>query len=422
MNQDIHMFYENCKNENDDINEDHKRYLEKFYYANFVSNLTNINQRVSKSDIETVERITRGQCTNKLWEMLRLNRHTASGGKNVQNTLPESAAMTFGIVQENCMKHETSLFDLLKSCVENELICKIKHVQLECGMFLSSMGLYSASPDAYFVTDSDAIIPIEIKCPYTYHSKSVQDIRDEMKSRKSRYRIKHTAYSVNKTGDPLYIVEKKDPHYRQIQRQIYVLNAQVAVYIVKFKNSYVAHLVYRDQEFFDAELKKELAVLKTFVDQNRNKDYLYKQSYRIKTFDNASLTSIDKSTILTLTKLGMYHNYGVIECVFCNQTVDSTTENWQIVYDAHEKCKKNPRNIITLVNAYPQYADYNKRFETLLAAVDDKRDAAYAARCGLFYNFEHEQFVMFCCGWCDMKLFNAHHNECDYAMMLNNAT
>ena len=226
----------------------------KYSYNNYVSQLTSNTFRLPLDEIMQVERATREQSNNPLWNMLRLDRQTASGSASAARSVPQSAAMSYGLCEEKLVKSDKFLVNKIQDVIEKAIKCRVVDKVLECGMFLSSLGLYSASPDAYFVAerlaeneggdddddgsggDDLVFIPVEIKCPHTYKDRNVDDVRKELGDRNARYRIKHTALSVNKRGSYLFAVEQTDAHYRQMQRQMYVLNAPLCVYVVKFAN------------------------------------------------------------------------------------------------------------------------------------------------------------------------------------------
>lgn len=208
---------------------------------------------------------------------------------------------------------------------------------LNCGLFLSSMGIYSASPDGYFVLDDGRLIVMEIKCPFNYRHKTVDDIRENF-NKKKRYRIPCTAFSVNRFGDGDLRVEKNNDHYRQMQFQMYVTGAVLAVYIVKFADMPRVFFVNRDEEFIKRIEIKEKKEFNICIQENR-KDRVFRfEKNRKRSFiDN----DIDEEIANRLSSLGFYYSNSVVVCFYCKTTFEF---NGNI---HHDYCSKRITNTIT---------------------------------------------------------------------------
>lgn len=181
---------------------------------------------LDRAEILRVEKATRGQSKNELWTLLRLDRSTASASSNSSGNMLQRPALLFGNAQESQVKETNGIMlDHMREIIKNKITSAVVETVLDCGMFFSSLGLHAASPDAYFSLADGTWIPVEIKCPYNYRDTTVEQMRVELGNGNRKYRVKHTALLVNKKGTPQFEMVKTDAHYKQIQRQMYVMNA-----------------------------------------------------------------------------------------------------------------------------------------------------------------------------------------------------
>jgi Viral alkaline exonuclease len=389
----------------------------KFIYTNYVKNLKSIWQHLSRKDILHIEKCTRGQSTNPLWNILRLDRRTASNSSTNMCEVPPTAAMSYGIAQETLLKEEVELIKNIVKCIEKTLKTRIVESVLDCGMFFTQLGLCAASPDAYFVTKENVYVPMEIKCPISYENISVEEMRNSLNTRKQRYRVKHTALSVNKTGPPLFVVEKTDPHYRQMQRQMYVLNAPICIYVVKFKNSIVASVVTRDEKFCKKEKDNEQKMFNIYVARNTFEKKLLnsinrRESYKdqIHTFKNEEVTM--------LARAGLYYRYGDLLCVFCKNMYNTDTACDTILQRHGNVCSKDSTlSPIAAMPAY-KYTNYFDHSERVKSLQNAKASIMYADQ-GLFYDAHEKNFKTFCCGQCNVYIDQVrHNNSCNYINLI----
>lgn len=379
-----------------------KAYYTPFFYNNYVKSLNNYKQRISSEDIKKIEMATRGQTKNFLWNLLRLDRQTASGAGVSTRVVPTTAAMTHGHVEEHNLKNNPALINKLKRTVEKELNTEIVETVLEAGMFLSPMGLHSASPDAYFRTRGNILVPIEIKCPFMYKDKNFYEVQASLNRKKNRYRVKGTAFSLNPVGDPVFVVETTDPHYRQMQRQMYVMNSPLGVYLVKFGDSSVANTVYREDAFCLSEHASESRIFNMIVSKNKAKSMYRLESKRFDTLINLQNFTEDEKR--NLAAHGIYHQYGILTCAFCQNVADVDCVA-EALCDLHDKCAESKHNEREINVMFPTFFSNQARVFTL-----PEHYSAYSKQ-GLFYDNVTKEYKTFCCG---LKVQNVSHGKINH--------
>ncbi|AIU41364.1 alk-exo [Sucra jujuba nucleopolyhedrovirus] len=410
-----------------------QRICDKFLYSNFVNNLTDYDQRLTHDEILEVERMTRGQHENALWKTLRLDRQTASGSSN-NSCISETAAMSFGIAQEKSVKNDCKLFDSIRRRVEMHLKRSVKDTVLECGMFFSEYGLCAASPDAYFVMDDDSLVPVEIKCPISYKDISVEQMRNSLNTRKSRYRVKHTALSVNKTGVPVFTVEQTDPHYRQMQRQMYVLNAPVCVYVVKFSDTCVVCVVDRNWTFSNTERVNEKKMFDMYVRRRKNlKLYLNVEQRKI-SFRSQNHW-YGEQELHRLVSNGFFYVFGEIQCVHCGKKFNTDTPVTRVlelhcctlpeplIFDKTTGQPTSPDdNFISAKDVNVIHVDYYDHSERTKSLHRCKTDWNFANE-GVFYCDKRQLFLTFCCNQIVNDLCNiVHETNCKFPLLMMQIT
>ncbi|AUF81642.1 alkaline exonuclease [Malacosoma neustria nucleopolyhedrovirus] len=400
------------------LSEEQQSVLDKYSYYNYVSSLTSKHFRLPREEILRVETLTRGQSENTLWNLLRLDRQTASSNGKTNNTILTNAAMTYGLTQENKVKQNAILIEHIKEHLETVLKKKIISTVLESGLFLSEFGLCSASPDAYFITEHDEFIPLEIKCPYRYKDVSIIELQNSYKSRsmvksKNRYRIAGTAFSMNVDGNFVFHMENTDPHYRQVQKQMYIMKAPLSMYLVMFgNNSYIATTVRKDEAFHKKELYTEKNVYEQYVDKNNSAIHFSSQRKRMYTFINTE-TQFSTEEIERLTRSGLYYTFGKLSCAFCKNAFDASF-NANIMLQQHN-CEDHEDNEIIIRAKHKDYLDHRKRVISL-----NKKNADIGmATWGLFYDNDNEEFKTFCCGLVNTNFTPNHSIDCDYAKIIN---
>nr|WRQ96461.1 alk-exo [Mamestra configurata nucleopolyhedrovirus A] len=379
-----------------------------YAYSKYVTRLVCSKWRLSLEEILRVERATRNQSKNPLWNMLRLDRQTASA--SCQNRyLPQNEAMNYGSYQETVVKKNAVLISMIENLIEYTLKVKIKDKVLECGMFLSQFGLYSASPDAYFVLETGVLVPVEIKCPWTYREKNIEDVRRGLRDRQPRYRVENTSFSVNKRGAPLFVVEKTTPHYRQMQRQMYVMNSPMCVYVVKFGTEFVVNTVMRDETFCLQQYDAEKKLFDVFVSKNQRMLRYKNVATRIQSFKNQRYNDND---VRLLAYSGFYYAFGQLKCIFCEWVIDVDVDVAKVL-QLHDSCN-NGEPVQVPLSSVQEYLNHNKRVESLTN--NGVTDVSLAKQ-GVYH--DGVQLKTFCCNThVNSNNTVTHLKDCYYVKLL----
>jgi hypothetical protein len=389
------------------LSEEETELFSKYAYSNYVTRLTCNKWRIPIDEIMRVERATRDQAKNPLWNMLRLDRQTASGSCQNRDA-PQNEAMNYGSQQETVVKRNLVLVSMIEELIEKTLKLKIVDKVLECGMFLSQFGLFSASPDAYFVMETGVLVPIEIKCPWTYREKNIEDVRSGLRDRKPRYRVENTSFSVNKRGAPLFIVEKTTPHYRQMQRQMYVMNSPLCVYVVKLGMEFVVNTVKRDETFCQQQYDTERKLFDTFVSKNRSKQRYGNAAARVQSLSNRHYTSEQAQL---LGRSGLYYDFGRMRCVFCDSVFDLDTDVDKVL-QKHSSCNDGAPVHVPKSSAQ-DYVSHNRRVESLSR---NGADVSLASQ-GVYH--DGSELKTFCCNTTLTSTGDVQHtDDCYYVKML----
>nr|AFS51897.1 alkaline exonuclease [Dendrolimus kikuchii nucleopolyhedrovirus] len=435
--------------------------FDKYKFNNYVKNIAATPQQIAdwqlkkniipkpltRDDILRIEKATRGQSKNELWVLLRLDRNTASmsspsyyrndhSSDGVANIL-KKPALLFGNAQELRLKaNNTLVFERMRAQIENRttIRCRVVETVIDCGMFFSELGLHAASPDAYFALDDGTWIPVEIKCPYNYRDTTVEQMRAALGSRKARYRVKHTALSVNRVGEPVFEIVKTDPHYRQMQRQMYVMKSLMCFYVVQFKNSLVVKTVNRDGDFFNKEMATETRAYAAFALENLNNAKRFQRTdKRLQSFaiNKRQDHNYSDAQINRLVEHGMYLQYGYIKCAYCAEFSKDSRDNFDdVLASKHVNCDrivaiKRRGHTAGAVFDNPEYFDHVKRYRSLVKCAQYKLRAQRLALFG-YYMSECGRLKTFCCGklhtGIDESVEAAPHHTADcvyYVNMLN---
>nr|AXS01145.1 alk-exo [Spodoptera frugiperda granulovirus] len=394
---------------------EYEQYLcDKYSYSNYVANLKPDYEN-SHDDIMELERATRGQNDNPLWQVLRLNRKTASNSSGVIAFCAENDAMRYGLGNEKLIKQNDMLMRAIEEKIEERLNSRVVQSVLDCGMFVTPLGFFSASPDGYFVTEDGRIVVLEIKCPYKYKNTDLESIRRGFNN-KRRYRVPHTAFSVNRTGPLDVRVEKKNDHYRQIQAQLYVTNGALAVYLVKIGDSEEVHFVERDEQVIRELREREREEHQRVLRENaKQREFLLERNRRV-TFEKN--VQVDEAAAKRLARDGFYDWNGRIRCHFCQKTVELERGVDEVL--ANHVCHTKIGNV--------RYADVKHRaYVTLQSRIDSFStlgwsfaDAINVAKLNVFY--KDNTFTYYCCGVkidCDpndikdVVTLTNHSDDCD---------
>lgn len=415
------------------LNSEQRVVYEKYKFSAYVQSVTLTREQtnrwrnnkiidpspVSREETLRVEAATRGQSKNMLWNLLRLDRSTASrssGGGSLQ-----SNAIAFGNAQENAVKAtNVELFEQLAQLASERVGCEVAQTILDCGMFISALGLHSASPDAYFAMADGSWVPVEIKCPFSYRDTTVDQMRLELGQSKRKYRVKHTALLVNKMGPPQFEVVKTHDHYRQMQRQMYVMRkAPICFYIVRFKQNLVVLTVLRDDDFCKKEMDKESNEFVAFAMNNASRSRFKRGDVRHASFtQNTADHAYDSVQVDMLVRRGLYMSYGQLRCAHCDGfALDGRVAFELAMSRVHEQCKGLALQEQKFDNA--EFLDFNKRYSSLLINGHNNNNARTRAIEG--YYVDGEGIIKtFCCGVRGNDTSRHHLPTCSYYLEVIN--
>ncbi|AVA31119.1 alk-exo [Oxyplax ochracea nucleopolyhedrovirus] len=337
------------------LNQTQELILKKYKFDYYVKNI-NMNRKqleqwrfykeidpkpLTLFDITNIEKATRGQINNELWNLLRLDRNTASATSCNNNSKLNKPALFFGNMQESFVKKNFNfIFDCMREKIEIVFGERVLETVSDSGMFFSELGLHAASPDAYFLLKNDIFIPVEIKCPYNYRDTTVEQMRINLGSKKNRYCVKHTALSVNKVGEPIFEMVKSNAHHRQMQRQMYVMKSPFGFYVVKFKNDIIIVTVLRDEQFFKAEKIKETNAYVAFAMENSNSARFCQFKERKRSFEiHENNHNFTTNQIIVLAQSNLYLDYGHLKCAFCVNFKMDSRDRFEDVMMRHSVCE-----------------------------------------------------------------------------------
>jgi hypothetical protein len=373
---------------------------EKYCLENYVARLKPGHEN-TREEIFALEEATRGQVNNNLWKLLRVNRKTAS--KSSCCFVSENEAMKFGVVNEELVKQNRIIMDSLCDALEDKLKIYVKERVLNCGLFLSKLGIFSASPDAYFILADDNLVVLEVKCPYTFRNENLNSIRASFNNR-ARYRIPNTAFSINKSGPLQVRVEKKNDHYRQMQSQLYVTGAVMAVYLVMIGGTPEVHFVERDQGVIQELRDREMRDFNNYLKENARMRHLAIELRRLGTFKPAILAPGDSER---LARDGLYYWYGNIVCYFCKRRFEKEL-GVDAILSAHTGCDKTG-NVGHVRIHHLDYINQDAREGSLIHLnTYSYEECLKLAEEGHFHDKTDGVVKLFCCGGT-----NEHTPYCD---------
>nr|WPN08726.1 alk-exo [Cnaphalocrocis medinalis granulovirus] len=394
------------------FNKEQKICYDKFHMDYFKDLIFDVNQRVHKDDIMFLEKMTRGQNTNFLWRIMRWGRQTASNSNyNGQPNL----AMQYGLQEEEKLKNNHKKLEEFVQHIEEYTNLKVTERVINCGMFITEMGLYSASPDGYFVLENGNMVVLEIKCPITYDNMTLDQYRQTKKlNRNRRIKVDHTAFYVNLAGDEIELsVEKRNPHYRQMQHQMYVTGAVCVLYVVKFAQNYEYKFVTRDEDYIKDLYQQEYQMLQRLVKHNITNGKYLLETNRLDSFliqynindennnNNFSCNNFNDIMLMlhVLAKDGFYYIGGdMAKCYFCQRVCDNLQNVDYItnIINTHQNCNKN-YNIPIVTFHNKQFLNVCDRLINLInTGLYDMKTCADLANQGFYHN--NQNLVLYCCG------------------------
>lgn len=205
---------------------------------------------LSKSQIENIEKMTRGQSNNGIWIKARMGRITASNFYRVftkmetvkRNLQKKQSTDCANLVKSLISPASISHLQQIQNGIENEsnaidaaekkLSESHEHLSIrKCGLFLHAEKPYlGASPDGIITCDCcEHSFLLEVKCPTSnIESLSYLDKNEKLK--------------------------KKNGYYGQVQGQMLVSGIRTTYFCVYTPDRTILDTVHYDQEFCDALL------------------------------------------------------------------------------------------------------------------------------------------------------------------------
>ncbi|AAP85744.1 alk-exo [Adoxophyes orana granulovirus] len=381
----------------------HEELAKRYSLQNFINNISNANQRISHDDIMVLEKCTRGQSDNVLWQLLRVNRSTASGSAVSEYDIDSIPAIRYGKIKEKALKNDNILISTIKDGIEDYTNKRVTETVLDCGMFLSSIGFYSASPDAYFKLEDGSMVVMEIKCPYSYKDDTIKDIRNRFNTNRARYRIPNTAFSINRHGEDIFVcVEAQNNHYRQMQLQMYATGALLAVYVVKFRDMPEVHFVKRDSKFIQRVYNQEMNKLNRVVQSYKLQSNMNTLAARMITYNRTN--EFDTNSARLLAEAGMYSCDGnSVRCYICKSTYETADRSVESILSEHDNLCNVPKTQ-AMHNSYLNIVDrINNLHQTNLFLYEECQRLAQEG----FVLINSTTPELYCCGGKD-----GHHQTC----------
>ncbi|AAK94132.1 CUN054 putative alk-exo DNA processing exonuclease, similar to AcMNPV ORF133 [Culex nigripalpus nucleopolyhedrovirus] len=231
---------------------------------------------VRLTDIERreVEIHTRGQNTNPLWNMMRIDRITASTGRAGSSiNISGKSQIQHGHLCEAAFKEDPSNVEMLRWILITKYGLQVEDINLYPGGMLSRHGSMVASPDGFVTATRRGVrynVVLEIKSPSTLKNISLWDHYNAQFGPKKRKTMacKTTCLTWSRTS-PHFVVRTTHPHYAQMQRQIMCAEAQAALYIVQSHKTINMFWVAEDEGMVAAIRKADQDVMERKMRENR---------------------------------------------------------------------------------------------------------------------------------------------------------
>ena len=213
---------------------------------------------IAESEIETLERKTRGQATNPQWFIERTKRITSSDFSPICKCLKEPGKFARSLTENKCFysaatDHGRKYESHAVAAYEKD--CDV--VTKQCGIFASKDYPYlAASPDR--IVDDQKIL--EVKCPYTSRNKFISH---------------STVLYLIDCNDGCLQLSPAYQYYYQIQGQLFCCNRSVCdLFVYTFVDKRII-TVKRDEEF----IRTMLLQLERFLNEHFRNAVLQKFFY-----------------------------------------------------------------------------------------------------------------------------------------------
>lgn len=209
-----------------------------------------INISYTQSDVQYIENTTKSQTSSPLWFKLRAGRITASNFKIVCTTTvnrPAISTITKICYPKKFTSKQTEYGlknEFAARQAYTEYMKKLGHQNFEVhqrGLCVNNVYPHiGASPDGVWACDCCGKGILEIKCPITANNFATFS---EYSS--SKYS------SIEKKGRRGYILKRNHAHYFQIQMQMFVLDLNVAHYVIWKKSGILVLTINKNISFWD---------------------------------------------------------------------------------------------------------------------------------------------------------------------------
>jgi hypothetical protein len=221
---------------------------------------------ITSSEIEDIEKRTRGQASNQEWKNERLLRiHSSNFGKICKSTERRdldklayslmTASNLDGIAAiEHGRRYETQAV----AKYAEETGCNVT----QCGTFVSlSHPFLAASPDG--VVNENLLL--EVKCPYSARKRIITNVT--------------VPYLVKSSNSDVYELNHNHDYYYQVQGQLFATGRTACDFFVYTTNDYKVIRIEKDDDFVRDMLQKLTAFFHNHFKPALKKQFFYKDYY-----------------------------------------------------------------------------------------------------------------------------------------------
>jgi hypothetical protein len=373
--------------------------IQRFSLNNFIENTPSLKPE----ERARIEQLTRGQFKNPFYKMIRLNRVTATSKSQKRSTPYMNSAMKYGIESECRIKRELAVLKSIEQIFRREFKLTTIKWNINCGIFLSKLGLFAASPDGViegWFENRKIHVSIEIKSPETLKDITLNDYARSLYKKKNQYSLsKIVALNYQYIQDKFTVITTHD-HWRQMQFQMYCAETEWTFYIILSKHNSKIHVfqILRDEKCMSELRSKEIGNQKymTTLKSERLKDCmqvkLCSEWFRRETFYNLFETDIANR----LAKYGLFRCVNQVRCRFCSFACDVN-----VIFENvknHKFCLSIETNV-PHIDSVPQHiqSSYKSRLKTFENQNIPHTDLW--AKQGFYYNsIGNSQFIKcYCC-------------------------
>ena len=209
--------------------------------------------KVDQSLIQKVSNVTVGQRDNPLWQLVRNGRLTASNFGSVLN----AKRATPSLIKRLLGEYDVSKVKAVVWGVNNENEA-VKSFTLQTGLpveptgiWLDESGILGASPDGFVGNN----YVLEIKCPYTAHSCTIQEAVESIP----------TFFLEKDSSGTGFALKKSHVYWHQVQGQMHIAKRFFCFFVVWTTKETAVMTIKRDPSWADnIELLKDFYFLHIF--------------------------------------------------------------------------------------------------------------------------------------------------------------